>query len=138
MALDRDRETIGGMKRTARKPTVKARFKAAFELAKRFPGVERSTSYGTPAIKVKGKLMARLRSDAEGWLAIRCEFLLRDILLNAQPKVFHLTDHYRDHPFVLVDLTKVTKAALRDVLEQGWRMSASKKLLREYDEHIRG
>ena len=116
------------------KAAVKVKFKAAFALAKRFPGVELSTSYGTPAIKVKGKLMARLRTEAEGWLAIRCEFLLRDILLNAQPKVFYLTDHYRDHAFILVDLTKITKGALIDVLEQGWRMTASKKLLREYDE----
>ena len=117
-----------------RKPTDKARFKAAFKLAQRFPGVELSTSYGTPAIKVKGKFMARLRSEAEGWLAIRCEFLLRDILLKAAPDVFHLMDHYRDHPAILVDLKKIRKAALLDILEQGWRMSASKKLLREYYE----
>ena len=116
------------------KTTDAAKFAAAFKLAQRLPGVELGTSYGTPAIKVKGKLMARLRSEAEGWLAIRCEFLLRDILLNAQPDVFHLTDHYRDYPFILVDLEKIKKGALLDVLEQGWRMSASKKLLREYDE----
>jgi hypothetical protein len=48
--------------------------------------------------------------------------------------VFHLTDHYRDYPAILVDLKKIKKGALLDVLEQGWRMSASKKLLREYDE----
>jgi hypothetical protein len=117
-----------------RKPTDKAKFKEAFKLAKRFPGVELGTSYGTPALKVKGKFMARLRTEAEGWLAIRCEFLLRDILLNARPDVFHLTDHYRDYPAILVDLKKITKGALLDILEQGWRMSASKKLLREYDE----
>jgi hypothetical protein len=122
------------MKRKVSKTTDTAKFKAAFELAKRFPGVELSTSYGTPALKVKGKFMARLRTEAEGWLAIRCEFLLRDILLNAQPDVFHLTDHYRDYPFILVDLKKIKKSALLDILEQGWRMSASKKLLREYDE----
>jgi len=116
------------------KTTDTAKFKAAFELAKQFPGVELGTSYGTPAIRVKGKFMARLRSEAEGWLAIRCEFLLRDILLNARPDVFHLTDHYRDYPVILVDLKKIRKRALRDILEQGWRMSASKKLLREYDE----
>ena len=68
------------------------------------------------------------------WLAIRCEFLVRDILLKAAPDVFHLTDHYRDYPAILVDLKKIKKAALLDILEQGWRMSASKKLLREYDE----
>ena len=122
------------MKRARAGNVDHAKFKAAFELAKRFPGVELGTSYGTPAIKVKGKFMARLRTEAEGWLAIRCEFLLRDILLNAQPDVFHLTDHYRDYPAILVDLKKIRKGALLDILEQGWRMSASKKLLREYDE----
>ncbi len=116
------------------KITDKARFKAAFKLAQRFPGVELSTSYGTPAMKVKGKLMARLRTEVEGWLAIRCEFLLRDILLKAPPDVFHLTDHYRDYPAILIDLKKIKKGALLDILEQAWRMSASKKLLREYDE----
>jgi hypothetical protein len=114
--------------------TSDAKFKAAFELAKRFPGVELDTSYGTPAIKVKGKFMARLRTEAEGWLAIRCEFLVRDMLLDAAPDVFHLTDHYKDYAMILVDLQRIEKAALLRVLEQAWRMSASKKALREYDE----
>jgi hypothetical protein len=99
-----------------------------------FPGVEPGTCYGTPAIRVKGKFMARLRSEAEGWLAIRCDFLARDMLLQAAPHVFHLTDHYRDYPTILVDLGKIRKAALLDILEQAWRMTASKKLIREYDE----
>lgn len=113
------------------------RFAAALELAKRFPGVELGTSYGTPAIKVKGKFMARLRTEAEGWLAIRCEFLVRDSLLQAAPEVFHLTDHYRNHPAILVDLAKIRRAALLDILEQAWRMAAPKKLIREYDDRQR-
>ena len=110
------------------------KFTAALKLAMQFPGVELSTSYGTPAIKVKGKFMARLRSEAEGWLAIRCDFLARDMLLQAAPQVFHLTDHYRDYPMILVDLAKIRKTALLDILEQAWRMTASKKLIREYNE----
>ena len=31
--------------------------------AGKLPGVEVSTSYGTPALKVKGKLLARLHDD---------------------------------------------------------------------------
>ena len=112
------------------------KFMAALKLAQRFPGVELGTSYGTPAMKVKGKFMARLRSEAEGWLAIRCDFLARDMLLQAAPHVFHLTDHYRDYPMILVDLAEIQKAALLDVLEQAWRMTASKKLIREYDEGL--
>jgi hypothetical protein len=119
---------------SAVRKTSDAKFKTAFTLAKRFPGVELDTSYGTPAIKVKGKFMARLRTEAEGWLAIRCEFLVRDMLLEASPDVFHLTDHYKDHAMILVDLKKIKKAALLDVLEQGWRMTAPQRLIREYDE----
>ena len=78
--------------------------------------------------------MARLRSEAEGWLAIRCDFLVRDSLLQVAPDVFHLTDHYRNYPAILVDLEKIRKSALLDILEQAWRMAAPKKLIRDYDE----
>jgi hypothetical protein len=114
--------------------TKDPKFVAAMKVASRFPGVELGTSYGTPAIKVKGKFMARLRSEAEGWLAIRCDFLTREMLLQAAPHVFHLTDHYKDYPMILVDLGNIQKAALVNILEQAWRMTASKKLIREYDE----
>jgi hypothetical protein len=111
------------------------RFVAAMKLASQLPGVEAGTSYGTPAIKVKGKLIARFRSEAEGWLAIRCDFLTREMLLQAAPHVFHLTDHYKDYPMILVDLRKIQKAALSDMLEAAWRMVAPKKLIRDFDEH---
>jgi len=109
-------------------------FAAALKLAKRFPGIEIETSYGTPAIKVKGKFMARLRTEAEGWLAIRCDFVDREMLLQTAPHVFHLTDHYRNYPAILVDLAAIEKDALVDILESAWRMTASKKALREWDE----
>ena len=70
-------------------------------LALKLPGVELGTSYGTPAIKVKGKLMARLRSEAEGGLAIRCDFVERQMLLQAAPEAFFLTPHYQDYPMIL-------------------------------------
>ena len=105
----------------------------ACEIARRLPGVEVETSYGTPALKVKGKFLARLRTEAEGWMAIRCEFLERDMLLQAAPQVFHLTDHYVNYPAILVDLDKVGRDVLEGVIENGWRMAASKKAILEFD-----
>ena len=78
--------------------------------------------------------MARLRSEAEGWLAIRCDFLDREILLQAAPHVFHLTDHYRNYPMILVDLTEISEDGLLDILERAWRITAPKRLIKEYDE----
>jgi hypothetical protein len=55
-------------------------------IALRLPGVEESTAYGTPSLKVKGRIMCRLRTEAEGALALRCDFLDRQILgILAQP-----------------------------------------------------
>jgi len=102
-------------------------------LALQLPGVELGTSYGTPAIKVKGKLMARLRSEAEGGLALRCDFLERQMLLQAAPEAFYLTPHYQDYPMILIKLDEVRTDALPDLSERAWRMVAPKRLVAAYD-----
>ena len=84
-------------------------------------------------MKVKGKFMARLRTEAEGWLAIRCDFVDREILLQAAPQVFHLTPHYENYPAILVDLAAIDKGALIEVLERAWRMTATDKAVRDWD-----
>jgi hypothetical protein len=48
------------------------------KIALALPGAEVSTSYGTPSVKVRGKILSRWRTEAEGGLAIRCDFLDRE------------------------------------------------------------
>jgi hypothetical protein len=108
-------------------------YKRVCDIARKLPGVEVSTSYGTPAIKVKGRFMGRLRTEAEGALAIRCDFLDRQILMQADPAVFFVTDHYINYPMVLVRLNKIRRSALPDLIERAWRMVAPQKLIAEYD-----
>jgi hypothetical protein len=102
-------------------------------IALSMPAAEASTSYGTPSIKVRGKLMSRWRSEAEGALAIRCDFLDRQILLLAQPEVFFLTDHYRDYPMVLMRLEKASKTTMTEAVERAWRLVAPAKLVKQRD-----
>jgi hypothetical protein len=110
-----------------------AGYRRVCEIARNLPGVEESSSYGTPALKVKGRFLCRLRSEAEGALAIRCDFVDRQILLQADPGVFFVTDHYLDYPMVLVRLDKVRRRALADLIERAWRMVAPAKLVAEHD-----
>jgi hypothetical protein len=116
------------------KSTKRTAFDRALKLAQQFPGVELGTSYGTPALKVKGKFLARLRTEAEGWLAIKCDFVDRNILLQAAPHVFHLTEHYENYPMILVDLDAIDPQGLRDVVERAWRMTASAKVIRDFNQ----
>src|SRR5271168_741338 len=97
-----------------------------------FPGIEDSTSYGTPALKVRGKLLARLHQSGE-CLVLRADLLDREILLQSDPRVFFITDHYRDYPWILVRFASVDPDALRDLIERAWRLVAPKSLLSKFD-----
>jgi hypothetical protein len=100
--------------------------------ARTLPGIEDSTSYGTPALKVRGKLMARLHQSGE-CLVLRSNLLDREILIQSDPHVFFITDHYRDYPWVLVRFSAVDPRALPDLLERAWRLVAPKALVTKYD-----
>ncbi|MHB1311110.1 MAG: MmcQ/YjbR family DNA-binding protein [Gemmatimonadaceae bacterium] len=104
-----------------------ARFAVVRALAAALPGVEESTSYATPALKVKGKLMARMKEDGET-LVLRTSMEDRDLLIQKWPEVFFLTAHYRDHPWVLVHLDRISKSHLTEVLEDAWGRVASPAL----------
>ena len=112
---------------------LKRRYDSLCKLASKLPGVEQSTAYGTPALKVKGRMLGRLRSEAEGAFAIRCDFLDRQILLQAHPEAFFVTDHYQNYPMVLVRLDQVGCRELKDLLERAWRMVAPATLLKQFD-----
>jgi hypothetical protein len=99
----------------------------------KLPSTEESTSYGTPSVKVAGKILSRLRTEAEGALAIHCDFLDREMLLQADPDVFLIADHYKNYPMILVRLEKISVKVLPDLVERAWRMRAPKKLLDKVD-----
>ena len=103
------------------------------EIALQLPGVEDTRAYGTPCIKVRGKVLARLRTEAEGGLALRCDLLERHMLLQADPRAFYLTPHYQDWPMVLVNLMEVRWDAMPGLVEAAWRLVAPPRLVREYD-----
>lgn len=108
-------------------------FLVAVEIATRYPGVELSTAQGTPALTVDGRLLARLRLEAEGWLLTRCDLQTREQLLLEAPAAFHVNVHLVDYPMVLIDLDVVPRDTLARVLEDAWRQSASPARLQQFE-----
>ena len=107
-------------------------FAHVLQAARDLPGIEESTSYGTAALKVRGKLLARLHQDGECFV-LRTQFLDREILMQADPKVFYITDHYRDYPWVLVRFTTVDTSSLPELIGRAWRLVAPKSMIKTYD-----
>ena len=95
------------------------------------PAVEVGTAYGTPAMRVQGKFMCRLREDGET-LAIRCDPEERPLLLAAHPDVLFLTPHYDNSPMVLVALPTAGEDLVRELVEDAWAERAPRKVLAAY------
>jgi hypothetical protein len=106
------------------------KFAAVRKMAMSFAGVEAATSYGTPAFKVKGALIARLKEDGET-LVVRMDFERRKEMLEADPDTYYITDHYLNYEWILVRLPRVTTEALRDLLGGAYRAAAAGKKRRK-------
>jgi hypothetical protein len=103
------------------------------DIAMSFPEVEAGLSYGMPSFKAFGKFLTRLRSEDDSIVLGGVPHDEREILLEGDPEVFHLTDHYRSGPWVLARLKPLDAKRARFYLERYWRSRAPKTWLKAYD-----
>jgi hypothetical protein len=90
------------------------------------PGIEEGTSYGTPAWRHKGKLLARLHQDGQS-IVLKVGKETRDHLLQADPKTFFITDHYIGYPMVLAHLDRLSAGDLKKLLQRAIATTEVKK-----------
>jgi hypothetical protein len=103
------------------------------EIGTRLPGVEVGTSFRTPALRVRGKGMCRLRTHPDALVLRVADMGEREALLQGQPDVFFSTPHYDGYPYVLVRLELVDRAELAELLEEAWRVRAARRVVQAYD-----
>jgi hypothetical protein len=96
-----------------------ASFKAVEAIGRTLPDVEVTTTWGTPALKVRGRMfvcLASHKSAEPNTLVVMMDFADRDLLLEEDPATYYLKEHYVNYPCVLVRLSKVSRDALRDLV----------------------
>jgi hypothetical protein len=96
------------------------------------PGVEEGTAYGHPAFRVKGKQLLGLKVE-DGAAGLRVGFDERELLMEADPEAFYVTDHYRSYPAVLIRIAKVDPEMFRRMIMRRWREVAPKALVKAFD-----
>jgi hypothetical protein len=99
-------------------------------IARALPEVEESTWFRTPALKVRGRGFARLRTEAEGWLVLMCSLEEKEALLASGDPAFRTTPHYDGYGAVLVDLDEVEHDQLAELVTEAWRLKAPARLRR--------
>ncbi|CAK7255213.1 MULTISPECIES: MmcQ/YjbR family DNA-binding protein [unclassified Shinella] len=95
-------------------------------LAAGLPGVETGTSYGTPALKVAGKLFLRIK-DA-GTLVLMAPMDEKERLIEMAPEIYHETDHYKGWPALLLRAAVIDDAELQQRMAEAWRRKAPARL----------
>lgn len=92
------------------------------EIAHTLPNVEDSKSYGTPALKVKGKLFVRLKEDRET-IVLKTAYEEREELMTHDPETYFITDHYLNYPYILVSLNRVNVDALTELIRVSYNLA---------------
>ena len=104
------------------------------EISMRFPRVEEKTSYGTPALKVKSRGgICRMRTDPDALVLRVIDMEEREALLQGDPATFFTIPHYDGYPYVLAHLDRIDRQELGELLEEAWRVRASKRSIAEFE-----
>jgi hypothetical protein len=93
-------------------------------VAAALPAVEEGTAWGVPALKLRGRLLACMaanKSAEPDTLVVCIGFDQRDAMIADDPETYYLKPHYEAYACVLVRLSQISRDALADLLQAGWR-----------------
>lgn len=83
------------------------------------PGTEPSTSYGAPAVRVRGKAFLYPGRE-KGSFAVSSPLEEKEVLVETDPDTFWETDHYRGWPAVLVRFGSPDRERIEAVIRRAW------------------
>jgi hypothetical protein len=111
-------------------PKTQLTFETVREIALRLTDVQEGTSYGAPALKVNGNMLACVpvnKSAEPNSVVFHIDFDLRGSLIKSNPDIYYLTDHYVPYQTVLVRLSSISRGELRELLGLAWSFVSAKK-----------
>jgi hypothetical protein len=88
----------------------------ARKIALSFEGASEGPYFGKPAIFVAEKFLTRVHHKEEAVVLAIGSMEMRDVMLEAEPGLFYITDHYKNFPYLLARLSKLNKGTLKDLL----------------------
>ena len=80
------------------------------------PGTDERLWFNQPSVFIHDRFLAKTHHKEDAVTLQVGSMEMRDMMLEAEPKLFYITDHYRKFPFVLVRLSALTKTVLKEML----------------------
>lgn len=88
----------------------------AWKIALSLPGATETLWFNKPAVFIHGQFLTKVHDKEEAMVLRVGSMEMRDMMLEAEPSLFYITDHYRSFPFVLARLSALDKKTLKAML----------------------
>jgi hypothetical protein len=80
------------------------------------PGTDERLWFNQPSVFIHDRFLAKTHHKERAVTLQVGSMEMRDLMLEAEPELFYITDHYRKFPFVLLRLSALTKTVLKEML----------------------
>jgi hypothetical protein len=90
--------------------------KEGWKIALAVPGAEEVLWFNKPAAFLHGQFLTKVHDKEEAMTFRVSSMEMRDLMLEAEPKLFYITDHYRNFPFILARLSALTPKLLKELV----------------------
>jgi len=101
-------------------------FEEAVAFALTLPDTELSTSYGKPAVKVKGRAFLYTGHEQTTSFGVAIDLDSVEILKETDPETFWQSSHYEGWPAVLIRFDSADPERVRSVIERSRDWAAAK------------
>jgi len=80
------------------------------------PGTDERLWFNQPSVFIHDRFLAKTHHKEDAVTLQVGSMEMRDMMLEAEPKLFYITDHYRNFPFVLARLAALDRKTLKAML----------------------
>jgi hypothetical protein len=80
------------------------------------PGTDERPWFNQPSVFIHDRFLSKTHHKEDAVTLQVGSMEMRDMMLEAEPKLFYITDHYRSFPFVLIRLSALSAKVLKEIL----------------------
>src|SRR4051812_9554422 len=88
----------------------------ARKIALSLEGASEGSHFGKPAIFVGEEFLTRVHHKEDAVVILPGSIEMRDVMLEAEPRLFYIIEHYRSRAAVLARLSKLDRKTLKELL----------------------
>jgi len=87
-----------------------------WKIALAVAGAEEVLWFNKPAVFLHGQFLTKVHDKEEAMTFRVSSMEMREMMLEAEPRLFYITDHYRNFPFILARLSALTPKLLKELV----------------------